>query len=279
MIHIKKPDFTQEEVLISCTNNLRNKIEKNLLLESLYSLNEFSLNYDILAKKGNLNLYNEELKNTEIGSLLKKMYNNKLSKKGQMARCYYDSLMNYDVSGICPYCKTAKANNLDHYLPKSEYPSLAINPLNLLPICFKCNDDKGTSTKPLIHLYYDNIQNINWLKCKLHKSKPLKLEFYVDETEFDDEALFKKVNNTFHKYNISSTYETLSINELIDRFHSFKTIFKECGYIELKEELKLETKHMNNKNTWRYSLYNEISGSNDWYYKHLMEFNIEEVFT
>ena len=44
-------------------------------------------------------------------------------------------------------CHTSEVDTLDHYLPKSKYPSLSINPLNLIPICNKCN-----KTKVRIHL-------------------------------------------------------------------------------------------------------------------------------
>ncbi|TDM48748.1 hypothetical protein ETI06_09755 [Macrococcoides goetzii] len=278
MIYINKPTFSQQEILISCIDNLRNQTEKQILLGSANELERIYMLYDSLLEKNNIDLFKENVIDEEVGNLLIKMYENKFSKKGQTARNYYDKILSYNKSEICPYCKTAKANNLDHYLPKSKYPSLAINPLNLLPICFKCNDDKGTVVGSLVHLYYDNIQSINWLKCKLFRCKPLKLEFYVDKSEFEDTELFQKVNNTFERYNISSTYNSLAIDELLDSFHSFKRIANVDGYSVLKSDLKEIIKHAHNKNTWKYSLYNEISGENDWFYNHLMKYDIDEVF-
>lgn len=278
MIYINKPTFSQKEILISCTNNLRSETEKQLLLDHTDELEKIYVIYDSLLKENKIDLYKENIIDNEVGDLLIKMYKNKFSKKGQPARTYYDKLLSYSKSEICPYCKTAKANNLDHFLPKSKYPSLSINPLNLLPICFKCNDDKDTIVGPLIHVYYDNIQSINWLKCKLFRCSPLKLEFYVDQTEFVDAELFLKVKNTFDRYNISSTYNSLAIYELLDSFHSFQRTANESGSSDLKNDLKDTIKHNHNKNTWRYSLYNEISGNNDWFYNHLIKYDIEEVF-
>lgn len=39
--------------------------------------------------------------------------------------------------------------NVDHFLPKSKYPCLAIHPLNLVPLCIVCNQDRKGENDPL----------------------------------------------------------------------------------------------------------------------------------
>ena len=49
---------------------------------------------------------------------------------------------------VCPACDgkppgrigRKSLSELDHFLPKSDYPFLSIHPLNLVPICMECND-------------------------------------------------------------------------------------------------------------------------------------------
>ncbi len=46
---------------------------------------------------------------------------------------------------ICPFCDCQyhKEVTIEHYLPKSIYPFLAVHPMNLIPCCTKCNGEKG----------------------------------------------------------------------------------------------------------------------------------------
>ena len=39
----------------------------------------------------------------------------------------------------CPFCGIGTVSTLDHYLPKSKYPALAITPKNMIPACRDCN--------------------------------------------------------------------------------------------------------------------------------------------
>lgn len=73
----------------------------------------------------------------------------------------------------CPYCnknfidiymnKSGKMKfngDMDHYLPKSKYPYLALCIYNLIPVCKSCNNEKGDNKEELIHFhpYRDNIK-------------------------------------------------------------------------------------------------------------------------
>ena len=58
----------------------------------------------------------------------------------------------------CPSCNISTASDLDHFLPKDEFPSLALFSRNLIPCCTECNRNKERG--PLacfIHPYYDDL--------------------------------------------------------------------------------------------------------------------------
>lgn len=58
----------------------------------------------------------------------------------------------------CPYCSINQPNTLDHYMPESVYPALAICRMNLVPMCGVCNDYKGTKPyRKFIHCYYEKL--------------------------------------------------------------------------------------------------------------------------
>ncbi len=50
-----------------------------------------------------------------------------------------------DHRELCPYCNLDSTYQLDHFLPKSEYPEFSLYGPNLLPICGRCNQIKLNS--------------------------------------------------------------------------------------------------------------------------------------
>lgn len=65
---------------------------------------------------------------------------------------------------FCPSCGDhCTPGTLDHYLPKSEFPELAICLVNLTPMCNTCQEEKSADyktangTKAFLHPYYDDI--------------------------------------------------------------------------------------------------------------------------
>ena len=61
-------------------------------------------------------------------------------------------LKNPSIEYVCPSCDNAFTDSgngnaegytLEHYFPKSLYPSICLHPYNLIPLCSKCNKVKG----------------------------------------------------------------------------------------------------------------------------------------
>ena len=50
---------------------------------------------------------------------------------------------------VCPYCDGDLGSpEMDHFFPKSKYPSLSCHPLNLVPACHTCNSRENKGEKP-----------------------------------------------------------------------------------------------------------------------------------
>lgn len=68
---------------------------------------------------------------------------------------------------VCPYCDidtivSVSNINIEHFLPKSKFPLLAMNPLNLISSCYACNkaqEGKGdrVSNPPIVTPYNEKI--------------------------------------------------------------------------------------------------------------------------
>ena len=104
-----------------------------------------------------------DLSTKERRKELQKVYEEKFSPEKQPGRPYYDLIRRSRECGRCPICGGAGGiTHLDHYLPKSAYPTLCVHPNNLIPICDSCNTVKNAKENKLadgmpIHLYFDRL--------------------------------------------------------------------------------------------------------------------------
>ena len=94
---------------------------------------------------------------------LAKVYKEKFSADDGPGRPYYELIRGEATCGTCPICGgKGGITELDHYLPKSEYPTLCVNPNNLIPICDSCNKEKKNKKYSVeegmpLHLYVDRL--------------------------------------------------------------------------------------------------------------------------
>jgi hypothetical protein len=130
---------------------------------------------------------------------------------------------------ICPYCAlTRNPYELDHFLPRSEYPEYSILTLNLVPSCPECNSKlKGRQYKTdgniraFLHPYYDSIiESKCFLNCNLSiddSNNILNIEF---EINFDILNSYEKeiINSHFEKLNLYERY-TKFVNEEFKKFY------------------------------------------------------------
>ena len=183
----------------------------------------------------------------ETEKIIEKLYKNKLVNSKEKARLYYDKIINYkksekvsspikfnDEVKICPICYTSEV----------EYPILSLNPINLIPICSKCNRNKidympKSKYDNLIHLYFDNLENLNWLSMKITNIYPLSFTYYVDKLAFEDPILYKRTKRTFEVFGIGKTYEILATTEINDQIYNIIDFAKCSNKNEFQEYLKV----------------------------------------
>ena len=62
-------------------------------------------------------------------------------------RKYYDKIKAIPKYSKCPFCGVGIVSTLDHYLPKTKYPTYALTPVNLIACCADCNKNKKSFEK------------------------------------------------------------------------------------------------------------------------------------
>ncbi|MEI8644086.1 hypothetical protein P4S60_00190 [Pseudoalteromonas sp. Hal040] len=149
------------------------------------------------------------------------LYKNYFSKKGTRARAVYDKIF-ISSKEQCSMCLVGTVSSLDHYLPKSRYPALSIEPLNLIPACNDCNRGKGTSVfskkeDHFLHPYFseEKFYNENWLCAEVIEEVPVRLRYYVNPPRswsVDDIAL---IEEHFHSFKLAVKFSTFVSSHLL----------------------------------------------------------------
>ena len=161
---------------------------------------------------------------------MKKVYEEKLVKgKG---RDYYKAILKLAPHRRCPICGVQRAETLDHYLPKSKVPTLAVDPGNLVPACDRCNRKKTAklSSDPgemPVHTYYDRIPDGKWLHVTLGDN--LEAEYYIrcPDTEEWEPGIRSRVEHHLDVYQLDEVYSDEAAEEL--------AIMKDAWTTELKD--------------------------------------------
>jgi hypothetical protein len=87
------------------------------------------------------------------------LYETKMARRDARGRRVYDALILL-AKGVCPLCGQRTVSTLDHHLPSSKFPSLAVTPCNLVPACSDCNKQKQAliprkAEEQTFHPYFD----------------------------------------------------------------------------------------------------------------------------
>ncbi|MGL5053621.1 MAG: nucleotide-binding domain-containing protein [Cetobacterium sp.] len=89
----------------------------------------------------------------------------------------------------CPYCGIVMPDTIEHILPKDYFSEFSIYSKNLIPCCWKCNLEKGTSIKnftnqeyEVYNFYEDQIPEEEFLKVEIKENrKNINIEFSIKE--------------------------------------------------------------------------------------------------
>ena len=174
MRHLQKPQLQIKDILEDCAASYRQGTRdgiKDKLRASIGVICDESRIYDNEAEQQNWSVFRPH---AMVNSVLSKddmcdVYDSKFVKAEKIKNKYYDHLMSLAKSGKCPICGIGQVSTLDHYLAKAIYPTYAVTPCNLVPVCKDCNFTKRDSAlDPMcapLHAYYDDIDSVIWLKA------------------------------------------------------------------------------------------------------------------
>ena len=131
---------------------------------------------------------------------------------------------------VCPYCGRAftttvkkkkegfvRANQVDHYYPKSQYPWLALSIWNLIPACGPCNNLKSDDTDPFLYPYTEEmgdiyrfcthpVKGVGYLVGTKDSEADYNLTLELITKEKKEPEYFERAENEIGKLNINDLY-------------------------------------------------------------------------
>lgn len=275
MKSINKPEYDMSVIIDNCTEHMR-KEWKDRIQAVKNTIIQETATYDELAMSGCLcNIEGQ----TDVDGIADKddmtnLYTQKFVPMGQKNRKYYDEIMMLTQDKLCAYCRKNGANTLDHFLPKARYVVYSVTPYNLVPSCSNCNHDKLDSTflqysEQPFHPYYDEFDDVLWLKARLIENPEVSFQFYTDTSEVKDKVKAQRIELSFSDkgYKLNKVYLEHVPAEYRVRLKSILRQYrkggKEAAVEYLNESIQDEQSVM--LNSWKAAIYQAII-DNEWFW-------------
>ncbi|MCA1021828.1 HNH endonuclease [Halobacillus litoralis] len=264
MRSLSMPSMTTEEVYDCCISNFRDADFTEVLEGYKPSILADSFDYKIKASENRLHSF---ISAKEIDVYhMKKVYSDKLVKGP--GRSFYDKLMAAPSNGKCPLCGHRQVSNLDHHLPKSHFATVAVTPLNLVPVCSDCNFIKratfpSKSDEEPLHPYFDYVDDAIWLYCEVLPTNPISFMYKVSPPLNWSRTLKTRVISHFEQLKLNKLYTANAAEELMN-IGSYLANLHSRGGPEIVQEFlsgMCESQRKYRTNSWEAALYECLSSS------------------
>ncbi|EKZ9001014.1 hypothetical protein RFA51_002118 [Vibrio fluvialis] len=270
---IPKPKLSSRTVYLTCISkvkSIRLKNKLNLIADKI----EFdSILYENLSQTEDWYLFSEsdDIDGKVSQKEMEKVYTYRMAKKNSPGRKYYDEIKESSKFNICPLCGQRTVEQVDHYLPKSKFPSLVVVPINLIPTCEKCNKIKldespKNSNEQLLHPYFDDVTAHQWLFAEVKETSPASFRFFVkDVAEFNDE-LNSRIKYHFKTLELNILYASQTGAFTSDIRYRLIDLHNKGGMEEVRSYLREEeeSRIRNNINSWQRAMFQALAAS-DWF--------------
>lgn len=251
MNKVNFPDINFDEILSTCLlsvgNRSKNYKEKFIRASNLIKIEWESFENKLSQKRLHLLKYCKlrEPNQIIISDITKQefmdLYSKHMLKEKSEARKIYD-LLRASSNGICPLCGISGVRTLDHYLPKSRYPALSVNPKNLVPACENCNTGKSSNIflsegdRPL-YPYGDDrkFYTTDWIKAEIIKDGFLTFEFFTNPPQEWSLIEKNRVKKHFEEYDLSTKYSLNSAQFVTTIMSDIKKILYNGNFMDVQE--------------------------------------------
>jgi hypothetical protein len=273
MIKLDRPVQDAGNVFITCISRVRDAQLKARLAGVTQAVVDASAEFDDAATHTRLHQIAPQ---DVVGGIvtqaeMEAVYTTRMAKKGAPGREIYDMLLISAPQDRCPLCGHRTVSTLDHHLPKSRYPALAVAPLNLVPACSDCNKSKlesipANASAEMLHPYFDDIDGDRWLAAEMIHTRPAGLRFFVQAPAHWSDVLRSRVEWHFRTLELGRLYSSEAADELLNIRHQLRTLHRSGGAALVRIELheRAVSCQYARRNGWRTVTYHSFADS-DWF--------------
>lgn len=268
MISLPMPPFSAIDTYAACAQGVRDSNLKARLAGDAWCVVDADARYTQAGEDNTTqDLAAADFQMSAVTSAeMRWLYDRRLAGRTASARATYDSLKQAAPFGRCVLCGVRDATTLDHYLPKSTFPSLAVNPVNLMPACAHCNQLKSSRIGTTVHAYFDDVSSGVWLSASIVESKPCAVLFEVISPVHWPVDLANRVRIHFAVLRLGALYSLQASRTLRGDAVAFRRAFQSDGSkgvrFNLNERAASWTDH--DPNCWEAAMYKAMSYS-DWF--------------
>lgn len=261
------PEVEPEEIFETCIKSFRNKTHDKLSRCSEIVKTD-SEEFERLTPEEIDQFHQTALPKNVSAKDMVKVYEQKFVPSDQAGRKYYDAIMAGTKRGICPICGVRTVHTLDHYLPKTEVPSLVVTPANLIPACRDCNMEKNADMvlDPMetpVHIYFDRVPDEPWLHVEI--GQDLEVTYFAQCPNTWEPGIRSRIEKHLDYYKLHVLYSSQAAEEIADMEHLWQELLTDGGAQELLSHIcKIrKSAEMNDRNSWKAALYRGLETQSD----------------
>lgn len=261
-LKIPLEDWSVRDIFLDCIANLH---DKDALAGCAELIQTDSDAYRALAPLRLAQFhYRTEFPGGVTPERLRQVYSNTFVSRER----FYDKLFPKDLTD-CPICDAGEPSTLDHYLPKSVVPTLAVTPCNLVPMCDRCNrrklDQMETAPERIpFHLYFDEFSPEPWLTVRLVLGEELAAVYEVQGPD-DDPILHERLKRHMELYQLRDRFAAKASGELARNRRAWSAMLADLGEGFLRMNLQYMRSGLEeaDANSWRAALYRSLEENMD----------------
>ena len=261
------------EVFKLCISTVQNRTLRARLISIEGAVEDAASKYDAAASTTQLHLLP---RTSDVGGVVSKaemvnVYTQKMVPATQPGRPIYNRIISAPPLGRCPLCDVGFVSTLDHHLPKTEYPVLAVTPNNLVPSCSWCQRAKAeaypdTIEHQTLHPYFDDFEDEIWLYANIVEESPASFVFYVDPPSHWPQTKAERLRYHLRTFQLQKLYVSNAGSHLIDIRQSLTELLRSGGPSDVRKHLEREARSRLavHPNSWGSAMYRAAANS-DWF--------------
>jgi hypothetical protein len=272
MWSVPRPVFSAIDAYSICISRVRNAGLKARLEGNTQFISDEADSYIEHAENCQLHLVNET---DGVGVVTTKemetVYTARMVGKKSPGRHIYDAIKLLPRHDICPFCDHRPVSTLDHILPKSLYPALAVTPINLVGSCSDCNKTKLTlspnaSEEVILHPYFDDADGMRWLTAAVIEGPTAAIIFYPQSVPVWSDEFNERIRRQFRMLGLGALYSSQSARLISSHSHLLSRVHESRGIEGVRHEiiLQMESWEADRLNSWHAAAYRAMSKS-DWF--------------